>query len=152
MAVRRVLALVLVLTVTALPAVLSSLHVHEYSGHDHPSHHHGPAAHHHERAANIGREHAEPEPGHDHDSVIVHAEDITATIESCDPGQHSITVGIGIIQVRSAHVDLAHIAGPTLFAPPVSVGATVLRTDVRVHGPPFDAQIPSRAPPVTHLA
>lgn len=148
MTVRRFFALVLVHTVAAMPAALSSLHVHEYSGHDHPSHHHGPAVHQHERAADLGHEHSGAEYGHGDDSAIAHTESATATIEPCDPGRHSISVGIGIIQVRSVHVDLAQFASPTLFALPVSIHAIGPRTDVRVHGPPFDVQIPSRAPPV----
>ena len=148
MTVRRLLALVLVQTVAAMPAVLATLHVHEYSSHDHPSHHHGPAVHEHERAADIGHDHPSAEHGHEHDSTIAHNESTTAALEPCDPGRHSISVGIGILQVRSLHIDLAEIAGPTVFAPPVPIRATVARRDVRVHGPPCDLQIPSRAPPV----
>jgi hypothetical protein len=32
------------------------------------------------------------------------------------------------------------------------VHSAVAVTEVRVHGPPFDPRIPSRAPPLTHLA
>ena len=131
---RRVIALVLVQGLAASAAVLPSLHVHEYDDHDHPAHHHAPAAHEHEHHGTAALEHPTP------------------IVESCDPGQHAVAIALGCVQVRSFHVDLAEVVGPTLGAPPITVRHVAALTDIRVHGPPVCAQVPSRAPPLTHLA
>jgi hypothetical protein len=120
----------------------SSLHVHEYAGHDHPEHRHGPASHEHHHSAIAEDHHSEAEdPDHP---------DLQA--ESCDPGRHAVAVTIGCAQAARFHVDIAELPGPAIPAPTASAGSAMPLADVRVHGPPLALGIPSRAPPLTHLA
>jgi hypothetical protein len=72
--------------------------------------------------------------------------------DSCGPGQHAVAVTMGCAQVPQLHVDIAELPGPSVLVPAAPVHSGVAVTDVRVHGPPFDPRIPSRAPPLTHLA
>ena len=117
---------------------LSSLHVHEYKGHDHPDHHHGPAAHDHDHPATADQ---------DHHSLA--GEDAPAWhADPCEPGRHAVGVSMTCACIPQAHVDLAELPGPTIAFPSAPVRSTVPFTDVRVHGPPFDARTPSRAPPL----
>ena len=148
MNVERILASLLVAALVAVPGVVSSLHVHEYTGHDHPTHHHGPASHehgHHDSSlTELDRDH--DDTLNDHDAPAVRA-------ESCDPGRHAVAVKMSGAQPPQLHLDLAELPGPTVAAPTVSLKSAIGITDVRVHGPPpFDPRIPSRAPPLTHLA
>jgi hypothetical protein len=139
--VRRVVAYALALALVVSSATVSSLHVHEYVGHDHPDHHHGPATHEHEHSTLAYREHhTSPENAP------------AMQVESCDPGRHAVSVSLGCAYVRQVHVDLAELPGPTLAVPTAAIRSAVPFTDVRVHGPPFDARIPSRAPPLTQHA
>jgi hypothetical protein len=141
--VRRVLALVLAQALVVSASVGSSLHVHEYVGHDHPDHHHGPASHEHHHSALAG--------GADHFASEDH--DVPAFQEdSCDPGRHAVALTMGCAQVPQVHVDIAELPSPSVSMPAVPVKSAVAVTDVRVHGPPFDPRVPSRAPPLTHLA
>lgn len=116
----------------------SALHVHEYVGHDHPDHHHGPATHEHGHLVVADREHHSVE---EHDDPAIEA-------ESCDPGRHAVTVSMGCAYVPQVHVDFAALPGPTSEAASSPTRSAIALTDVRVHGPPFDARTPSRAPPV----
>ena len=141
-AVRRLVASSLVQALVLSTAMGSSLHVHEYAGHDHPEHHHGPASHeHHHSTAPDGHHFGDEAP--DHPGVQA---------ESCDPGRHAVAVTMGCAQVPRVHVQIAELPGPAIPAPTWSVRAAIPLTDVRVHGPPFDVGIPSRAPPLIHLA
>jgi hypothetical protein len=56
---------------------------------------------------------------------------------------------MGCARIPQAHVDLAELPGPTFAVPGAPIRSAVPITDVRVHGPPFDARTPSRAPPLT---
>jgi hypothetical protein len=56
---------------------------------------------------------------------------------------------MGCAQVPQLHVDIAELPGPTVLVPAAPVQPVASVTDVRVHGPPFDPRIPSRAPPLT---
>lgn len=142
--VRRVLASFLVAALVAAPGVVSSLHVHEYTGHDHPTHHHGPASHEH------GPHHSPlTEPDHDHDATFDSHGTAAVSAESCDPGRHAVAVKMGCAQPPQLHLDLAERPGPTIAVPTIALRSAVGITDVRVHGPPFDPRIPSRAPPLT---
>ena len=143
--VQRLLASLLAGALVAAPGALSSLHVHEYAGHDHPTHHHGPASHEH-------GDHTSPldQPDPDHDITPDRQEAPTARVESCDPGGHAVAVKMGSAQLPHLHFDFAEGAGPTRVAPPAPLQTPVGITDVRVHGPPFDPRIPSRAPPLPH--
>jgi hypothetical protein len=136
--VRRLLVFVLAQALVVSPAMVSSLHVHEYAGHDHPDHHHGPAAHEH---AQLALEH------HDHEGAAS-AERAGSGLESCDPGGHVIAVKPGCVEGRQAYVGFAEQPGPTIAAPSVPFRSALPVTDVRVHGPPSHTRIPSRAPPV----
>ena len=135
---RRFVALVLASAVAVSSAAVSRLHVHEYVGHDHPDHHHGPAIHEHEHSPSL-------EPGH-HTAEADHQPGIDA--ESCDPGHHAVSVTTACAYTQYAHADLAELPGPAVFAPSGPMRSALPITDVRVHGPPFDPRIPSRAPPV----
>src|SRR5688572_18452956 len=112
---------------------LASLsHTHAYRDHDHPEHHHGPALHEH---------HHSPVPRHDRAEL---------TLESCDPGQHTVSVFMGCASLPNLHV-MDYESGHTRASEPlVLLCSTKDRRDVRVHGPPSHSRIPSRAPPL-HL-
>ena len=141
---RQLVAFVLAHALVVSAATGSLLHVHEYVGHDHPDHHHGPATHEHEHSA-LGER--------DHHSTAEHDDHPKVGAESCDPGRHAIAVTLGCAQVPQVHVDIAELPGPTIAAPTAPIRSAATVTDVRVHGPPpFDPRIPSRAPPLTHLA
>ena len=141
----RLVALVLAQALVVSSAMASSLHVHEYLGHDHPDHQHGPANHEHDHPAVAERDH-HSSAEHDDDHPTVGA-------ESCDPGRHAVTVTMGCAEVPRVHVDIAELPGPTILASASPIRLASMLTDVRVHGPPpFDPRIPSRAPPLTHLA
>jgi hypothetical protein len=117
----------------------SSMHVHEYAAHDHPDHHHGPASHEHKHSVLAEQDHHSPADD-DHQALLA---------ESCDPGRHAIATTLGWAQVPQAHVDLGELPGPTIIAPAAPIRSATPVIDVRVHGPPFDARIPARAPPLT---
>jgi hypothetical protein len=139
--VRRFVGFLLVLAVVvSSTSMASSLHIHEYVGHDHPDHHHGPAAHDHDYPATPDGDH-DAEPGDD-DHASLRA-------NPCNPGRHAVGVSIGCACILQAHVDLAELPGPTIIVQSAPVRSAVPFTDVRVHGPPFDPRIPARAPPLT---
>ena len=137
---RRLFACVLVQAMVVSSAMGSSLHVHEYVGHDHPDHHHGPAAHEHHHSAPADDHHTE-----DRDHPGLQA-------DSCDPGRHAVAATMVCAQAPRIHVEIAELPGPAILAPAVSVRSAIALTDVRVHGPPCDVCIPARAPPLTCLA
>jgi hypothetical protein len=56
---------------------------------------------------------------------------------------------MGCAQVPQVNVQIAELPGPTVLAPLARAQAAAQVTDVRVHGPPFAARPPSRAPPLT---
>ena len=144
---RRTLASLLVAALVAAPGVVSSLHVHEYTGHDHPTHHHGPASH--------GHGHHDPsltERERDHDHAFDDHDAPAVRAESCDPGRHAVAVKMSCAQPPQLPLDLAEVPGPSIAVPAVPIRSAVGIIDVRLHGPPFDPRIPSRAPPLTHLA
>src|SRR5688572_22365501 len=115
----------------------SSLHVHEYIGHDHPDHHHGPAVHDHDHPATADRDHHDDE---DRDHPAWQA-------DPCEPGRHAVTIGAACACIPRAQVDLAELPGPAVVLAGAPIRSTVPFTDVRVHGPPFGARTPARAPP-----
>jgi len=133
------MAFVLAQALVVSSAAGSSLHVHEYLEHDHPDHHHGPATHDHEESTFVDLDHHSAAPG-DHDLAV--------EADACDPGRHAVSVSMACASVTQVHVDLAELPGPRIVAPTVPIQSAIAITDVRVHGPPFDARIPSRAPPV----
>jgi hypothetical protein len=141
--VRRLVACALVQALVVSTAAGTSLHVHEYLGHDHPEHHHGPASHEHHHAAIADDDHHDDTE--DHDLPALQA-------DSCDPAQHAVAVRMGCAQVPPLHVDVAELPGPPILVPAVPVQSVAPVTDVRVHGPPFDSRIPVRAPPFTPQA
>ena len=138
---RRLVAVVLAQALVASSAVGTSLHVHEYLGHDHPDHHHGPAAHEHEHER-------ETLVDMGHHSAALDDHELAVQADSCDPGRHAVSVSMACASVAQVHVDLAELPGPRIMVPSVPIQSAIPITDVRVHGPPFDARIPSRAPPV----
>ena len=139
---RRLVAFALVQALALSTAMASPLHVHEYAGHDHPEHHHGPASHEHHPSA-VADDHHSVDEDSDHPGVQA---------ESCDPARHAVAVTMGCAQVPRVHLETAELPGPAILAAASSIRAAIPLTDVRVHGPPFDVGIPSRAPPLTHLA
>ena len=142
--VRRTLASLLVTALVAAPGVLSSLHVHEYIGHDHETHHHGPASHEHGHQPSPLNA-----PDLDHLPVFDCHSPPTARAESCDPGRHVVAVKMTCGQLPQLHLHFAELPGPDVVVPAAPVRPAVGVTDVRVHGPPFDPRVPSRAPPPT---
>ena len=139
-AVRRLLAFVLIQALVVSTALGTSLHVHEYVGHDHPEHHHGPASHEHHPAAIAENDH--------HDETEDHG--LTALpADSCDPARHAVAVAMGCAQVSQLHIAISELPSPTVVVPAAPVQSVAPVRDVRVHGPPFDSRIPARAPPFT---
>ena len=136
---RRLVAFVLAQALVASSAVSSSLHVHEYLGHDHPDHHHGPATHDHEDPTFVDL---------DHHSAGKEDHELAVEADSCDPGRHTVSVSMACASVTQVHVYLAKLPSPRIVVPTAPIQSAIAITDVRVHGPPFDARIPSRAPPV----
>ena len=135
--------MVLVQALAVSTATGSSLHVHEYSGHDHPEHHHGPASH----------EHYAPGLPESDDHVASGDEDHPEMAAlPCDPGRHAVELTLGRSHVAQIHIEIADAAGPAVAAPLAATGSATPITDVRVHGPPSHVRIPSRAPPLAHLA
>ena len=142
---RRVMALVLAQALVALSTMGSSLHVHEYVGHDHPDHHHGPANHGHEHSPTADRDHH----GSDHHAIADDDHGSTIEAESCDPGRHAVDVAMVCTYVPQVHVDVAELPSPGINVPSAPVRSATSVADVRVHGPPFAARIPPRAPPAS---
>jgi len=138
--VRRLVAVVLVQALAVSTSMASSLHVHEYIGHDHPDHHHGPAAHEHNHPATVEGDHHHARAG-DEDQPAWQD-------DPCEPGRHAVAVRMGCACIPQAHVDLAELPGPTLAVQGTPNRSAVPITDVRVHGPPLDARIRARAPPL----
>jgi hypothetical protein len=77
MSVRRLVTLVLAQALVVSWTMATSLHVHEYVGHDHPDHHHGPASHEHQHSGSAEQDHHAPAEDEDHPAIQA---------ESCDPG------------------------------------------------------------------
>jgi hypothetical protein len=129
----------------AAPAAAASLHVHDYADHDHPQHHHGPASHEHEH----GRHDESPASSSMHTRGLERHEPAGNLLESCDPGRHTIAVKMSCAPSPQLHLGLAELSGSVSI--PLPAPARVMRSfrDIRVHGPPFDPRIPSRAPPLT---
>jgi hypothetical protein len=130
--------LLLVQALIVASASASVLHVHEYAGHDHPDHRHGPAAHTHAQST-----------AHDHDRDLPAGGDHGATIESaaCEPGRHAVGARMAA-DIRLAQVDVGELPARIAVAAAATICAATALTDVRVHGPPLDDRIASRAPPL----
>jgi hypothetical protein len=141
--VRRLVAFALIQALAVSTSMAASLHVHEYLGHDHPDHHHGPASHDHQQPPTVDRDHHAHADDEDHPAWQA---------DPCEPGRHATGVSMTCACVPQAHVDLAEVPQLSLVRPIAPARAAVAVIDVRVHGPPFDARIPARAPPVSHLA
>ena len=140
---RRIAALVALQSLLVSSPAGSSLHVHEYVGHDHPDHHHGAATHDHAHSA-VADTH--------HDSIVEEHHAPAVGPDSCDPGRHAVTIAMRCACVLQVHLDMAELHGPTIAFEAGPLRSAAPLTDVRVHGPPFDIRIPSRAPPhVTRL-
>jgi hypothetical protein len=131
--VHRVLALLLIPALTATSGVVSLLHTHAYTDHDHPEHHHGPAAHGHD---------AEPAP----------PDGGTAHLESCDPGKHAMSFAFVWASPPQVHAVDAELRLPATPRVEMHIERSVRHADVRVHGPPPRTLSSPRAPPVTALA
>jgi hypothetical protein len=138
--VRRLVAFVLVQTLVVSTAMGSSVHVHEYIGHDHPDHHHGPASHEHHHSALAVQD--------DHHSDAVDADHPVMEGETCDAGRHAVAITLGCAQVPQLQVDIADLPGSTVLVPIAPVRSIASVTEVRVHGPPRDLRVPARAPPL----
>jgi hypothetical protein len=129
---RRALASFLVIALNVTSGFVSSLHIHAYSDHDHPEHHHGPAP-------------------HDHHTSPAHHDAEGPTLESCDPGEHAVSITMGCAPLPRAHVIHAEYGWPGIVEPLILVRSFHPITDVRVHGPPPRTQSSPRAPPlITH--
>lgn len=115
----------------ATSGLVSSLHTHAYTDHDHPEHHHGLAA-------------------HEHHAVAVHADDDgVAHIEGCDPSQHTISFAFVCAAPPQVHAGDAELNLPFVPSPSPLSGSAVEYMDVRVHGPPLRTQASPRAPPIS---
>jgi hypothetical protein len=131
--VHRALALLLIPALIATSGAVSLLHTHVYDDHDHPEHHHGLAAHEHHQAARP-------------------SDDASPHLEPCDPAEHKVSFAFVCAAPLQVHVDLSELPGPAIVVPSIPIRSAPVVTDVRVHGPPFAVRIPSRGPPLTHLA
>lgn len=149
---RRLLALVLALTVAGSSAAVSSMHVHAYGGHDHHEHQHGPASHRHDH------DHQAPAiaaADHHHDHGLHGDGDDggeTLRIEACNAGDHEIRMPRAAAPLPRVYLQLAVLPGAIAVAPATPIRLTLAPIDVRVHGPPPDTRLPARAPPQTFLA
>jgi len=130
--VHRAIALVLGVALLSTTSRAADLHVHDYADHDHPEHHHGRAA-------------------HEHHAVASHDADEGVHVESCNPGQHAISLVIACAAPSQTPVVDAEFVAPAAAAPELERRQPIHVTDVRVHGPPLDTQTSPRAPPpITH--
>jgi hypothetical protein len=128
--VQRLIATVLAFALIAAAGHLSRLHTHAYAEHDHPEHQHAPAAH----------DHLPSPPHHDRDDEGPH-------LESCDPGQHEVTLTVASAPAPNLHTFDAQV--------PQRRGVDTLdvdrplhdATEDRAHGPPPRALASPRAPP-----
>lgn len=107
--------------------------MHAYSDHDHPEHQHGLAPH----------EHPQPAP---------HQDDEEMHVESCDPGQHAVSLVMGCAPLTRVMVIDAERVKPTVIEPLVPLRSIRDVTDVRAHGPPPRTQAAPRAPPLNFPA
>jgi hypothetical protein len=139
MRVRRLATLALAHALVVSSFGVSPLHMHEYVGHDHPDHHHGPAIHGHTHAAT----------GAHHGGLTEEHHRPALQADRCDAGKHAVTVAMGGAFVVQLHLDTAELPGPTIAIVPAPAQSTAPVTDVRVHGPPHEIRLPSRAPPLT---
>jgi len=128
-AVRRIAAVVLGLAV-ASSGLQPGLHVHAYTDHDHPEHHHGPAV-------------------HDHDEIEQHDEAGDVRLDECDPAQHVLTLAALCVAAPELSLFDDALKPSAIRAPRLSSLVASHLTDVRVHGPPLDARLAPRAPPVS---
>ena len=129
---RRYLALLLISALFILSGVVSSLHTHAYTDHEHPEHHQGLAA-------------------HEHEAAPLKHEDVLTHVEGCDPGQHTVSVAfLCAVPPLLYPLDPESVV-PPLLRPPAPTALTVAYLDLRVHGPPPRTQASPRAPPlITH--
>ena len=131
--VRRLVAILLGLMLASTAGQVSALHIHAYADHDHPEHQHGLAAHEHHPSASQ----------HDDDGL---------RLETCDPGQHAVSLVIGCTPLPQAHS--IHIECPTSkdVEPLLPLRSASDVTEVRVHGPPTRTNASPRAPPLNFPA
>ena len=133
----RSVAILLALVLASTSGQVSALHIHAYTDHDHPEHDHGLAAH----------EHQPPARHHDDDEDVIHEDDVIR-LESCDPGQHAVSITMGSAPLPQVHAIDGESATPATVAPLVQLRSEHHVTDVRVHGPPTRTQAAPRAPPL----
>jgi hypothetical protein len=131
----RTVTILLALVLASTSGQVSALHIHAYTDHDHPEHHHGLAAH----------EHQPPALHDDDDDDVIH-------LESCDPGQHALSITMGSAPLPQVHAIDGESATPGSVAPLVQLRSVHHVTDVRVHGPPTRTQAAPRAPPLIYPA
>ena len=124
----RALALLLIPALIATSGAVSLLHTHVYDDHDHPEHHHGLAA-------------------HEHQPVVADNEDGRPHLESCDPGEHAVSLTFVCAAPPQVHALDADIDPPQSLAPQHEIKLAAQPTDVRVHGPPPRTLTSPRAPP-----
>ena len=129
---RRPLALLVITSVWAATVLVPSLHSHAPADHVHPGHHHGVAA--------------------DHDHAPRGTANHTPALIPCDPAEHAVP--FVLISASAAAFAEIHADGDAhdIVQPDRRGAGTPAVTDVRVHGPPPRAQVPSRAPPAITLA
>jgi hypothetical protein len=129
--VQRFVTILLGFVMASASGQVSPLHIHQYTGHDHPEHHHGLAAHEHHRSV----------PHQDNDDDVVH-------MEPCDPGQHAVSITMGSAPLPQANALDVECANPSVLELLVPLRSVHRFADVRVHGPPPLTQVPPRAPPL----
>jgi hypothetical protein len=135
--VRRALALSSLLAIVAMWGGVPLLHVHAYGDHEHSEHRHGLAAHEHAHASAL---------------VSHHTDTRQPTLESCEPGQHVVSLVMRGATVSVFSIVLIETESPTAARPQSPLLALPPFDDVRVHGPPERARPPARAPPLAFPA
>ena len=131
--VHRLVAILFGIVLASASGQVSALHIHAYADHDHPEHHRGLAAHEHHRSS----------PHQDHDA---------SRLESCDAGQHAVSLTMGCAPLPQVSTVDAECASPGVVEPLAPIRSISDLTDVRVHGPPGRTHAPPRAPPLNFPA
>lgn len=129
---RRLVALVLAVSLASVSGSSLPRHIHVYGEHDHAQHHHGPAVH----------WHAHHAPEHGPQGARQ-----TLSVEGCEPGVHAMALAFAGVEPPSPHTPPPADVQELVLGFPEPAWRAVVPHEVRVHGPPGLSLAPPRAPP-----